>query len=870
MRDYKKLNKAMPLKKVIFISLLSLCGNHISTQASETPILQANESETRQKVKRLAEQDHWTANATPEQIKLFEGPETEWPRLAKDAYSLEGVNVDLIGSKVPAPGIHPRIFFSPEDIPTLQKRLIGTKRWVETEEQMKKTILNPESDDGKVFEKLASGDLTDLEFPDDGTKGANGKHVFTKYPRIGIYAAHVCYWPRNLNAIGFYALMKGDKELGKKVATALVNYYKLREPLIDKQNKRGNKPNADGAWPKDLWRQMHYVSGEGHLGFAYDMTAMYMNKKQKDFMRKIIIKATAGKSHYGANAPIRWRDTNWVGWDTQQVLCHLAIEGEEGFEPELLENLKDTVYGYLTYGISPYGTIFETNGKNSAGFQYAFNSLIAVARRGEKHLLGHPHLRKLAESQIHQVVPAGGRNNNNGTYGCTLFKEGGYLKNLFPNDSTTNWLLKQGAPLNKPTDLKAYREELKKARGLYRIKPLEASTYLGMAEYSAPEGKETWERDYLNLPLDFEDDVHGQLCTRSSNDKDALYLMTEARPDLYTGGHQHFDAGHFYLSAFGVDWGIEGNNGIRASRFHSVVMIDGRGQGANGHFAPSRANWIGVDKNQHGSFAKMGLKNTYDTIWINPMHYSWGLPARKKYIWEPVTDPYVVKAFKGTQNYKCRLWMHSYWNWNWSPQLQTKWNPVEYAFRTAGIVRGNNPYALIVDDIKKDHQAHIYDWQMQIPNDLTTASWWKMPRGVTVLARTEDCKIDRFTTPQKGAPCLAVIVLNKAVSKFESGQGVIFPMEIRKQLKTHTQRLVITSHSIKPDFKIALIPFKFGDPMPSATMDSNKATITWQSTSKKTKKTTVHQQDEITFTSGTDHRSRFTIRRSGQTLLEVK
>ena len=27
-------------------------------------------------------------------------------------------------------------------------------------------------------------------------------------------------------------------------------------------------------------------------------------------------------------------------------------------------------------------------------------------------------------------------------------------------------------------------------------------------------------------------------------------------------------------------------------------------------------------------------------------------------------DPEVVKVFKGTQHWKARIWMHSYWNWN--------------------------------------------------------------------------------------------------------------------------------------------------------------------------------------------------------------
>lgn len=831
----------------------------------DTPEKLADPLATREAITALREQDLWTEHATPEQIALFDGPETEWPQLPMTAYDLEGVNTAWIGSEVPAPGLHPRILFSPEDVPAIRARLMGTEDWVATEVQLQRSLLDPESDDGKVFKKLATGDLEGLEFPDDGNRGSNGRHVFKGYGKPGIYAAHVPYWPRNLNAIGFYALITGDDALGQKAANAVVNYYKLREPLIDLQNARAEDPNAEDAWPFDVWRGMHWVAGEGHLGFAYDMTAMHMNAEQREFMRQIIVKATGGKRAYAANGPVRWRDTNWVGWDTQHVLTHLAIEGLEGYEPELLEGLRDTVYGYLTYGISPYGTIFETNGKNSAGFQYAMNSLVAVARRGNQHFLGHPHLRKLASSQIHQVPPAGGHNFNNGTYGGAFFKEGGFLKNLFPEDKTTDWLLLQGQPKPEEKDLATYREELENMHSLYRFTPLTATNFLRQASFEGVEGKETWERDYLNLPLDFEDPHHGQLTTRSGNHKDALYLMTEARPDLYTGGHQHYDAGGFYLSAYGVNWGVEGNNGIRSSRFHSVVLIDGEGQGDNGHFSPARADWLGAVKNDHAAFARMDQKHAYDYIWTLAPHYSWEKDSRKALDWEPETHPEVVKVFKGTQQAKTRIWSDSYWKSNWGPTMRHANNPVEKAFRSAGIVRGEHPYALIVDDIRKDDQVRVYDWQMQLPDGVTTTSWWKMPEGLIVLARAEDMG---KREPNKGAPCLAVLVLEMR-SDFKGDARVAFPPEIREQLITNTKRLVISTKAVEPDFKIALVPFRFGEPIPSAEMEDGKATITWASTDNRSKETTIQQQDEIHFNERADGRTGFSIQRDGKQLIRV-
>lgn len=189
------------------------------------------------------------------------------------------------------------------------------------------------------------------------------------------------------------------------------------------------------------------------------------------------------------------------------------------------------------------------------------------------------------------------------------------------------------------------------------------------------------------------------------------------------------------------------------------------------------------------------------------------------------------------------------------------------AYRTAGIVRGAHPYALVVDDIRKDGERHVYDWQLQIPEDVTNASWWNMPDGLTVLIRAEDLEKNG---PKKGAPCLAVLVLEMCPPRFADDAGVLFPVEIRKQLKTGTSRLVISTSAVEPKFKIALVPFNFGDAIPSATMANGTATLKWITVDPKSKTETITQQDEILFATDPTGRSTFTVKRAGATLLEIQ
>ncbi len=815
----------------LLLSAEAVPGWHLP---GDTPEKLARPEALTAKSEHLRSYPHWTQFATPEQQALYDGPETEWPLIPAEAYDLEGFDVSILGSAVPPPGEHPRILFSMEDVPAMRARLLrtqaGRERLEESGRALAATLLNPETDDGKVFAKLASGEVSDLRFMDP-YKGANGNHRFEGYPTFGLNAAHVCYWPRNLHALAFYALLEGDEPLSRRTAEAVYQYFKLREPLIDAQNARGVDPNAPQAWPGDVWRGMHYVAGEGHLGFAYDLTARFMTEEQKALMRRVIVKATAGKRSYGANGPVRWRDTNWVGWDTQHFLTHLAIEGLPGYEPEIYQSGRDTVYGYLTYGINAHGNIFETNGKNGAGLHFALTSAVALARRGD-NLLGHPHLRKMSEAQVQQTVPDKTMNVNNGTYGCANFGQAGFLKNLYPGDASANWLLKTTHNRGVPTG--------GNQRRFPRIHPLTADEFFDFAPYEPPEGVAEGDivsRAPLGLPLDMADGIHGQLNTRSSQGVDAAFLMFEARPDLVWGGHQQHDAGHFYFSALGVNWAIESDHGLRDSRVHNVVLIDGKGQGDSQHLSPSRVDWLGSAVTEHAAFAAADLSKGYAYMWSSPMHYSWTHADREAVAeWGPETDPEVVKVFKGTQQWKCRIWDHSYWSRPWGPTMRGTYNPVAYAYRTAGLVRGDRSYAVVVDRIRKDQDPHSYTWQMQVSDQTRLVS---LENGMRALRQAE------------GGPMCLVVSLGEAASQdaflIEEGEIPVGRQPVR------WRRLSIRREAVEGAFTVLLIPHAPGDELPEITESKGAVTITFSDSS---------ARDTLRVIQADDGRPRVSVERS--------
>ena len=95
----------------------------VSVARADTPEKIDDPEALRQSVPRLKEQHVWTEYASPDQIKLFDGPQTVWPVVPDNEYDLKGFDKAALGSNLPPPGVHPRILFSPEDVPVIAIKL---------------------------------------------------------------------------------------------------------------------------------------------------------------------------------------------------------------------------------------------------------------------------------------------------------------------------------------------------------------------------------------------------------------------------------------------------------------------------------------------------------------------------------------------------------------------------------------------------------------------------------------------------------------------------------------------------------------------------------------------------------------------------
>ena len=834
----------------------------------------------------LKEQGKWTEHArvSPEKLKeLEEGPETVWTETPRSAYDFTGFNYKLLGSKVPAPGVYPRLLFSPEDIPMLMQHIkenkSAQKSMIEIEVLFKKTWWDPRTSDGQVFKLLEEGKIDEIRSQQNfKNEGPAAYHVakLIKDHKPGIHNSHINYTTNCLTTMALYALLTNNDFLGKRVANALVTFYKVLEPEIESyiatsDSEFGTSVEEAGS-ASTQWRGMVGKLPHMDLAFSLDFAGKYMTAEQKKFMQTFIAKATYGRRTNGGDSPRRaWRDINHMTWHLTHHIAMATIEGLDGFDPEAYVSGCELTRDFLEWGIDKNGQMFESNGKSGGGWQFEFLAMMIQARRGD-NLFGHPHLRKLLQAQTYTTAPNGKETLSSGTWGGTplslqLVSE---LKAFFPEDRNADFLIsnvfENYYPYHKQLgkdpakfDLEAYRAFLEKKIAGVR---LPGPTYPGFGigfPYIA-DWKPTTKAD-LNLPFNWNTDVHGIMSASSNNSDKASWLCLHVRPNHYIGsGHHHADIGMFYFSGNGVNWITEPTPKTYSGRYHSEVIIDGK---AEPETPAAKGVYLGANMNENGAFGTVDQTYCYTYQWCTQVQ-KWGTGFSKidstvaKNGWELEPDPEILKYFKGTTHYKMRVWWPSFNYSNFIPTLRALWNPVEYAYRSTGLIRGKHSYGLIVDDLKKDKNEHLYQWTGMLGKGVYQAQFENVPNGCAVLGFNEKFinmkKDDTFEpiVPADGDPLLLVCSLDAA-----NGAHVVVNTLKDEDGKDYN-RLTIEKKGIQLNDKVLLIPFYFGEKLPKISFTNGKAVVKW-----------ANQTDELNF-SVKENRTKINVVRGAKVILESK
>ena len=860
----------------------------------------------------LARQGKWTdhVKVTDAQRAILDGPETQWKFTPKEKYDYTGFNAKLLGSKVPPPGVYPRVLFNEKDIPMLAERIksskIGQMSLIEIDYLLKHSWWDENTSDGKVFKKLYTGDLTNLQWPNEGpipnAPPSSVPHQF-KDEKPGIYNSHVSYVPECLSDMALYCLLTNDNMHGKQAATAIANYFKLREPLIDEWNaasdsemstsytkEDGTKVEIAGNGSETSWRNIHGVVAHMNLGLCLDFAGKWMSEEEKKIMYRVIAKATYGRRAYGQDGSVRFRDINWVTWDLPNFLAVTAIEGQEGFDKESYESNCETVKAFCEWGIDSSGVIYESNGKTPGGMQFHTLSMIVLARRGE-NLWGHPHVRKLLEGQIQMTSPNGTVIVNSGTQYVPFSQQQFSLqtvneyKSFYPGNKAADYLLAQSKTFYDKDE--SFREAMrewiiegfdpevyKKTVGKVQRLRMPSPMYPGFVHallYDTDYDYTTTRKD-LNLPLDFTAPVHGIYSGYSDAGKEAVWINMMVRPDHYLGGgHHHADAGMFHFSALGVDWFTESPfSQVYDGKYHNQVLVDGisepEGSSGLGTGYQAAATYIGAKKTVSGSFAAADLTNSYSYRWQTQPASVWE-PKMAALQWEFDPSPQNIKTFAGTSRYKMRPWWATYNYSNYIATSRALFNPMQYVFRSVGLVRGKHAYGIMVDDLKKDETTHLYQWTAMLNGGVWQSDIIGRNKHELILAmgKYDAKKItpDSHISPKKGDPLLLVYALSMVENTGTESTSMLVSTEKGPNDKQGKEqfynRLAIQTNAKEAHYKILLIPFRMGEELPEIINEKTGIIVSWKD----------GQKDLLNF-SAMNGRNVISVKRNGKIIIESK
>ena len=860
----------------------------------------------------LKVQGAFTDNAimTKKDLKLLEGPETEWAFTPREKYNLKGFDSKILYGEVPLPGIYPRLLFSETDLPAIRQRIkdhiVAQKSMLELDVLLGKTYLDPKSSEGELFDKLASGNTKDLTWDawKDGRRNPIFPSFFPGY-EPSLYSSHVSYTSRNLSALAFYALIKGDDVLGKKTAAAIANLYSLFEPEFDKWMRFSDSEFGTNLGDtSSSTTQFRGIPLPGmDMAFALDFAGKWMSDEQKKLIHRLMGQATYGRRTNGGDGPRRnWRDINHVTWHLTNTLFLACLEGLPEFDDEAWASAAELTADFLEWGINKYGTVYETNGKNGAGLHFEFLSMVALARRGD-NLFGHPHLKKLLTSQSLNTTPNGTYQPSSGTWSGGTFGVANsmLMHSFYPDDPYGNYLLtmhsqwfklEKYAENNdiKTFDLKKYHADLSAQYNRTRI-PFIGNPALTMTVLYDTDWKPV-QRSDLDAPVNFLDDDYGIMAAIQKQDTQSPWLHFNVRSSHYLGaGHHHSDPGMFTFASDGVNWITESQfQKTYDGKYHNQVLIDGVSMPGQFH---ARAELLSMVGNDDVAFGTADLKNAYDYR----IKCQFTLFEKDDKPWSLYKDSKSLSVWKGTQRYKMRPWWPTGNSSNWIPNLKQDWNPVQYAFRSAGLVRGKHPYSLIVDDVKKDDEVHLYQWTAMAGRGVWSAGLKQklnLPLNFEVVAHDGTSLAHhagaRGLFVRDGDPLLLVCLLGGEgkpadFGDWVAGRGALDPYAYKEleaeqaarkttvPLRIETRegprrgfhavqffydRLVGGCYAKQVHFRTLLIPFKMGDELPEVTYEDDTATIKWPD-----------QTDVIIFKKQPDDRTSFTIQSGDKQLYPI-
>jgi len=763
---------------------------------------------------------------------------------SKIAFSADGVTP--VG-RVPAPGVHPRIFFSPEDLPAIRQRIKENRG----AQEAWKNILSYSH-----AIKLTYDEKADYAQPDwaAGDWHIHGRTV--ELHRIGSYGKREDYFgllaagktPEKTfekSPSGFYfpaaieafrCLIDNDAQGGQTLAKAVETALKLEQA----RRAREDKPVAPGQPPKPSTPRYAACN----LGLVYDFIFNWLTPEQKKLVHDELVLLSAWADNYGAFNNAEASRSNWATF-TYWVWDLMAIEGEPGFNDLKFLGLYRGWRNFFTYSFFDSGADYEAEGK----LLFGMDAVVAFDRVAPKYgldlLSQHPLIRAhYAKFTALSVLPTQDK------YAIfdILGSMGGGLCTpqdlvvahyLYPHDATIDFV---------------YRTTVGDD---YRKLPMPGHSWNNLITCGifATSHNPAITPKTLNLPLSFFCGQRAMLMTRSSWDTDATMLTMHVRGA--SGGHPYPDRNGIMLAGQGRTWvTIPGKNA--GGWACNTVLIDGAEQNTT---TPARV--VDYVDGPDATFMTGDAKYCWDWVWKVAGKNKQGADITRADVLQNNVDTgsswqlldICFNDFAYTKSdreiYKRPLKFSAHWiapDGVLSPYLRQVNTPVLRCFRTAGLVRGPHPYVLVVDDVQRDALPARYDWNLTLAPDVVEVKDKKLGLDGDIILVGKD-SLDPSGAIRMGQPALLIRLLACA------GKPAV-------EIGLHDNVNLLALHTVAaaPDFKVLLHAFRAGDALPKSTWDARHASVALEFPG---------QNDVVRFTPAASGKTDVTIQRGTSVLSQV-
>ncbi|MGB0930975.1 MAG: PKD domain-containing protein, partial [Chitinophagales bacterium] len=327
-----------------------------------------------------------------------------WSQYDANEFAPQDITFDFADARniehAPPVGEHPRLYFSTAELPEVKNRMNNTTSGQRAMDQIHAytTLLHKGYSNGGTYNHNA----------DYGLDANGNRHI----DNAGKWDSHAIYY----DLIAEESTALDDVDNKRRYLLASVMALEAYECLIHEgeidadtgltyDDRATDLATAMAHWASlviddpDLdWTNYQYFGGE-HMAYCYDLNFNAMTTAQQDAVRAALAKTIPENPRYGSQTEPYATTSNWVGLNTFELLTNLAIEGEEGYKPNLTVEYMRSYYAFLTYGWYESGTPYEGMGKN---YQFV-GALVAAAKRGYS-LLSHPNVKAYGQNFLPAIT----------------------------------------------------------------------------------------------------------------------------------------------------------------------------------------------------------------------------------------------------------------------------------------------------------------------------------------------------------------------------------------------------------------------------------------------------------------------------------